>query len=409
MNMKPGNHIQPCWRYQGEGFGSYADESLIDIWQSGKAQEIRRHMIERTDLPDECRSCAQLENSSTESTRTQCNKEFSDIKDHIEQSYTPDQLLKDAPFDTLHYMELRFDKKCNSSCRHCGPGYSSKWQTIYEANKEQHSDFFSYYVNDREIKASNSIVDEIVDLSKHCKKFMIAGGEPLIQDGHLYFLRSLKGKEKDIELSYSTNLSTLEYKSANFIDLWKDFKKVDIKISVDGEPNIYQYARHRSLNTNKLEQNVRKLHLADYDMFITGTLTLHIFNMTRYVDMIKYLIDLGIYVHTSQVQWPSAISAQVLPPDLKERLTNEINEYVKTLETDNVWNDHWYWSRYPKRAEKNIKRIKSHTKNALSYMNGDDLYMEEFHNTIDYIKTTDTMFGTSLTETFPEFKGYWNE
>ena len=65
---------------------------------------------------------------------------------------------------------------------------------------------------------------------------------PLIKR-HFDILQTLvdKGRAKDISISYNTNGSIYP---KDYIDLWKQFKSVQVFFSVDGVGERFNYIRH---------------------------------------------------------------------------------------------------------------------------------------------------------------------
>ena len=76
---------------------------------------------------------------------------------------------------------------------------------------------------------------DLKELLPHIEEIYFAGGEPLMQEGHYKFLHFLIDNNKsNLEVNYNTNLSVLQYKNENLIDLWSDFERVNIWVSQDG-------------------------------------------------------------------------------------------------------------------------------------------------------------------------------
>ena len=87
-----------------------------------------------------------------------------------------------------------------------------------------------------------------------------AGGEPLISKDHFIALDYLINNcdTLSINLRYSSNLSTLKYKDADFITMWKKFKSVFVLPSADGIGSRYENIRV-GLNWTTFETNLKKL------------------------------------------------------------------------------------------------------------------------------------------------------
>ena len=96
------------------------------------------------------------------------------------------------------------------------------------------------------------------ELHPHIVEIYFAGGEPLMQEGHYKLLHFLIDNQKsNIEINYNTNLSILQYKNENLIDLWSHFKKVSLWVSQDGYKEVGEYIR-KELNWEVFDKNFKK-------------------------------------------------------------------------------------------------------------------------------------------------------
>ena len=140
---------------------------------------------------------------------------------------TFDSAVTSAP--GLQFVDIRNTNFCNLKCRYCGPHFSSQWaEELGKFPLIQHQDITNYK-------------DILITDSLHWMYF--TGGEPLINNEHWTLLEELidSGQSSYISLMYNTNLTTIKYKDKNIIDLWQQFKTVNIECSIDavGEPLEY--------------------------------------------------------------------------------------------------------------------------------------------------------------------------
>jgi molybdenum cofactor biosynthesis enzyme MoaA len=76
---------------------------------------------------------------------------------------------------------------------------------------------------------------EFKELAPYFERIEFAGGEPLIDPIHYRILHILEPYAKNIELKYSTNLTKLNYKKDNVMELWNNFKSVEIRKDLQGK------------------------------------------------------------------------------------------------------------------------------------------------------------------------------
>ena len=342
-----------------------------------------------------------MEDSGVRSTRLQTAVDYQNIMDieKARQTTTDDFSM---PLTSLKSIELRFDNICNLMCRHCSPDYSSKWEVTVKKNtrlRNKMIQFGTFRKSDTHVNLNQTIIDEIGHaISPNLVELMLAGGEPLYHESHYSFIESMLPYANKIKLSYNSNLTTLDYKGNSILDLWKQFKKVDLRVSIDGDPNCYHYVRaHSGLST--IEENI-KLAQREPNIRISATCTTSLLNITRIVSIVEYFLSLGTYFHASLVQYPRALNPKLLPRQIKEKITTEWNDWINNIDI-NI-----------QRCVKLLPTtdIESHRRNILKfgkmvidYMNSEDWH-EHWSEFVDYSAELDEHFKTNLLEVYPEYK-----
>ena len=101
----------------------------------------------------------------------------------------------------------------------CNPSFSSTWAQENKKHK------WYKHLDNQVIKDTLKNTDYLFPLlkdqikKKNLNLISISGGEPLITDSHYELLDFLiKNKLTDVDLSYSTNLSNLNYKNRDLLD-----------------------------------------------------------------------------------------------------------------------------------------------------------------------------------------------
>lgn len=399
LNIKQEGKVSACWRYPDK-IGDYTTQTVREIWNDKGIKDLRRQLL-NNERPIGCRSCWDMEDSGVRSTRLQTAIDYQNIMD-IEKAK---QLVSEdysMPLTSLKSVELRFDNVCNLMCRHCSPDYSSKWEVTVKKNPKLQTkmiQFGTFRKSDTHINLNQDIIDEIgQSISPNLIEILLAGGEPLYHEKHYDFVKSMLQYAGNIKLSYNSNLTTLDYKGQSILELWKNFKKVDLRVSIDGDPSCYHYVRaHTGLAT--IEKNIQ-LAQKEPNIRISATCTTSLLNITRIVSIIEYFLSLGTYFHASLVQYPRALNPKLLPKELKEKITTEWNAWIDNIDVN---------------IQKCLKQLpntdyQSHRKNILKfgqmvidYMNSADWH-EHWHEFLDYSALLDEHFNTKLTEVYPEYE-----
>lgn len=403
LNVKQEGKISACWRYP-DRVGDYTTDSIVEVWNNDEMKNLRRQLL-AGERPEGCRSCWDLEDSGVVSTRQQTTKDYAKIididtvKDVIADDYS-------MPLENLKSIEVRFDNICNLMCRHCSPDYSSVWETEVKRNpilNKKMIELKTYRKQDEHVLLNDKTINEIGQLSDNLVEVMIAGGEPLYHDKHYKFIESLLPNADKIMLSYNSNLTRLEYKGKNILDLWKNFRRVLLRVSIDGEPGCYSYVRvHNDLA--KVEKHIAQV-IDLPNTKVNATCTTSLLNITRLTKVAEYFLSLGAYFHTSLVQYPRALNPKLLPKELKEQITTEwhlwcqdidanITKHLKPCRNNDI--------------EQHKRSLLKFGNQVIDYMNSGD-WNQHWSEFTDYARVLDNHLNTDILEVYPEYVKYFQE
>lgn len=391
MNLKPKGYVSACWRNH-DLLGHYGDNTLKEIWNNKNYKEIRKNLLNGVQH-EGCKSCWDMEQSHTTSTRQQCNEQYADMIPSVLNTVNDGEL----PMN-VRTIELRFGNVCDLRCRHCSSIYSSTWAVAYNKHEGIKKLFDKYQLTETSTwrgiaKLPAETLDQVIDdIAPTVEEIVIAGGEPLIQPQHYEALEKLLPYAKNITLEYNSNLNSIAQGNNNVVDLWKHFKKVNCRVSIDGDEQTHSYLRTGS-DLSKVEDNIKQLRQLD-NVMITATCTTSLYNITRFDNIIKYYNKLDLPMHCSLVQYPEAINIQYLPNELKQKVNKEVRNTIANLSKkikENRHNKIAKWSNY-----------------VLQYMNNSDSNVDALTSgSKEYIETMDKLNGTKFLSVYPEFEEYW--
>ena len=398
QNIKHEGKVGACWRYP-DRIGDYRSQTLTEIWNSDETRELRRAVL-NDERPTGCRSCWDFEDSGVASTRQTCNEtyknsyniDFDKVVSKVAEDYS-------MPYEPQS-IEIRFDNTCNLRCRHCSPTYSSQWEVLAFKDLEVKT-FFTKHgagrLEKKHISLPERSFEEFKNAIPHLKEVLVAGGEPLQQKRHWEMIEAMTDHANHITLSYNSNLVSLGIGNYNVLDHWPKFKKIILRVSIDGDDKTFSYFRTNG-DIHKIVENVQKLHeLTNIEMSLTTTVS--IYNITRLVDIVKFVNNAGGLFHTSLVQYPRAINPKVLPTDIKAKITQDWNDFKTTLDDPILWT-HSRWSK-EKLVAQQKRRIVRYGDYVVNYMNAED-YSTDLSETVEYINFMDKQNGTSFVEVYPE-------
>ena len=335
--------IKVCCRSAPIGY--IQNETLEEAWNNENMQEVRRQVL-NDERPDVCKPCFDLEDQGVQSLR---QRHIAGVIPEARVNLYPDALatLEDdytMPFE-IPTMEIKLNNLCNLKCRMCNPLDSTSWKD-WNAVKP-------FYEKENNILIP--IIDSLTDtpgkyigpfdnsdnwwssfdkLLPFFRRVEFAGGEPLMDPYHYKILDKLAEYGDNIELKYATNGTTLGIKGGRTIhDYWPKFKSIAVNVSIDGLHDVYEYIRGNG-KFEEIEENIEVFKSFPNVSRVVGAFTVQSNNIMQIDKVIDYFINkLGIIFYSHRVTYPTALSAQVLPPELKQKVVARLEEMkIEVLE-----------------------------------------------------------------------------
>jgi len=218
--------VRPCCTAPDLTLGSIEKNSISYIDNDVPMQTLRQQMMDG-EYPDCCSVCFSREKAGTTSPRMNFNKEYYD-------DFT--KIIKEEPV-SKKYLEVNFSNLCNARCRMCSPQSSTRWYA--DAASLQHLEYYNFTA-----KGSKDVDFSKFDVNwKELDLIKILGGEPFLTPDNEKIIHyiSTKGNPKNVRLEIFTNSSIFPTKK--LIEQLKEFKKVEINLSIDGLNDTYNYIR----------------------------------------------------------------------------------------------------------------------------------------------------------------------
>ena len=368
MATKTDGDIKLCCR--SSPIGNINTTSLEQIWNSDVYKEVRQKML-NGERPKQCNACWRHEDIGVRSMRQRYNKTRTN-------KYLP-QVLKlnedyTMPFE-IPILESKMSNFCNLKCRMCHPldstSWSKDWNNIEHLMESANGSTFRK-VREFDLTRKPHVSGwennekfwlEFEKLAPGFDRIEFAGGEPLIDPIHYRVLNILKKYGHNIELKYSTNLTKLNYKKDNILELWNHFKSVEVMISIDGVDDVYNYIRQLS-DYKKVKENI--LQVVDHPKVIkiAGACTFQVYNifsMEKIFD--RFTEELNIDIHTHRVNYPTFLDMRVIPNIIRKNLINRLTKYRETIDLK----DHINWT------EERKQNAKKHAMDNINALKGGDL------------------------------------
>ncbi|MCC7404504.1 MAG: radical SAM protein [Bdellovibrionales bacterium] len=219
------------------------------LWNCSSMRKIRQQMLCQPQLPEECRRCSEFEALGQHSKRT------SFMRAYPTWAPDPQELIQstDATGSTNlspSRFELRVSNLCQAKCVTCSAEYSSS--LILDHLELQKRDPVAFRlvrpVYEQVPKPSQNwatasgYYDWLYQNLGKVKSLYFSGGEPLLVKPNTELIDTCiaSGLSRNIELTYDTNALLI---SEAWLRRWDHFDRVNIRISVDGIGDKYNYIR----------------------------------------------------------------------------------------------------------------------------------------------------------------------
>lgn len=309
------------------------DQSIIEMMNSDDFKKIRSDML--NDQPVEaCKRCYDLELMGTWTMRQSHNRRRGlDYVNYISENTEDTGGLKDFK---MKYMDLRFSSICNMKCRSCGPGCSSQW--AQEFVDHMGADEYEKYFKTRKIVINEAgemgFMNQLKPYLKDVLEVYFAGGEIIITPEHYecldYWIEN--GINESIELTYTTNLSTLKgYKDKDLIEYWKKFPNLQIWASLDAFGPTAECIR-KGTDWEKIVKNIELIKKEVPHAKFQITPTISIWNIFHFPDFFDYMLEKGFIDTNSSPRFnlatnPWYANIMILPVHIKRRLVELYRVY----------------------------------------------------------------------------------
>lgn len=298
-------------------------DSLDSIANSKRFRNLRKQML-NGEYPSICQKCYKYEAGGVGSKRTEANRIFEKYINECFPNTNSDGSLKKVNYN---YVELRLGTVCNLKCVTCNPFSSNRWHQDLHAFKGTEFEK-EYFRNDikTEWYRDYNFYDELYSKCIDLQEIWINGGEPTLIKEHGYFLEKFikDGSSKNIDIHYSLNCTQMP---DHFIELWQQFRKVRIHLSIDDLEQRNHYIRFPA-DWEVIMKSFNKIlkYKDTFNLEVCQTVSaLNVFNIDTFK---KFTLDHGLHVSHNYVHYPLHMQVNLIPEEMKEEIINNIKYLV---------------------------------------------------------------------------------
>jgi len=293
---------------------SLQTDTITTVLESDSLKEIKQSFRDGVRRPG-CNNCFAEERSGIVSKR--------EAEIHRNLDIFEDIGLFASDATKLRYIDVKLGNVCNSKCRICSNFSSSKWFT-----EEQ----IVFKSADPELnklgKWPSRNLNFWSDLSTHLdnvKYLEFFGGEPLLIQEHKEVLKLCvqKGIAHNISISYNTNGTIYDN---GIINLWKEFKHVQLLISTDGVGERFEYLRYPA-KWNAVNDNIHRYIDAMPSLVVGFFCTISAFNIWYLPEICQWAESEfpQCQLHFNKLFNPKHNSPKTLPNGLKHDIKEHLS------------------------------------------------------------------------------------
>lgn len=268
--------LSPCCLFPEE------QTDKIDFYTNPLLKSVRQQWNQNI-IPNDCQGCYRKENSN---------------QWYIDNGYnnTTVELIR---------LDYWIGNICNLRCAICSPYFSSAWGEELKIPIAERNNTTNYAWKD-------------LDLTQ-LKFIHFNGGEPLLSKEHVEFLKAIPTKSQ-VHLNYNTNGTILP--SEKLLELWSQFKLVQLDFSIDDIGDRFEYQRYPA-KWNEVVKNLQWFidHSPVNCMFAVNT-TVSILNQSNLPQLTTWLVK-NFYSNrvTDSIEYRQQLATGIFSVDSTDKKT----------------------------------------------------------------------------------------
>jgi len=339
-----GGDVVPCCEAQ-EAYMNKPGESLRDTWNGERYRELRQSLMAGEQHPA-CHVCWHNEANGIDSNRQINEQDFWD--DYADKIVAfEDGTVETAPM----WIESKVSNFCNLKCKMCSTESSYKRTHDLDIIRKYSPEDAEFQHETRLLRPLElyEYLQNDPDLWEDVDRLQFSGGEPIINQEHYDLLNSIpKHRRHRIQLRYASNLTHLKFKDNNLIDLWSQFRHVQVKISVDGVGDVYDYIR-TGAQFDDVISNIRTLYASPVNVSLGLGFTVQAFNCFQLPEFYDYFESMGIdwfHIGAYMLQTPKYLNIGVYPEPIRNAVIEKLQadgrfehivKYLQSNDRSKLW------------------------------------------------------------------------
>ena len=283
-----------------------------------------------------CKVCYLSEEQGIGSTRTEKNQTFLYFSAEKKRKEIHQINFSSIKFDwdeLPSFFDLRFDNFCNLKCVICNTAASSAIEKDNIHNKWANSPPIvrtpNRFNNINNWTKSDSLLNELIEISPNAKWIQWAGGEPLINPIMMKYVRWLcdTNKASNICIHIISNFTIVPNE---LFELLSKFNRVILTLSIDAIGEIYEYVRFPG-KWEMIEENVERLQQARRKLLknieIVVRITISSYGALNAVDILEWTKNNDFGISLDCLVQPTYCSPTFMPPKSQAKATQRMEKF----------------------------------------------------------------------------------
>ena len=324
IDINPLGEITPCCKFQTQLHTqrfNIQTHTLLEYINS-KSLNIVKQEFQQGIWPAGCEQC-QIEEENGITSKRQLD--YIRWKDHYESyDFNNDQFITTS---------IAFGNTCNLKCITCSPHSSSRWQKEYHDLYGKDVPHFKFY--------KKNFVQDFISQAPNIVHLDIPGGEPFlsgIDEQKALLLHYITSNQaKNITLHYTTNAQI--FPDTTWWQLWKNFKEIDIQLSIDGVADRYEYIRYPASWPILIDNVNEYKRMQSTNIRLSVSHTVSAYNIYYLDEFFKWCYTVGLPTPwLGRVHTPQHLQPEVWTNPAKQIIIDQLNtsQYPEVLTWANV-------------------------------------------------------------------------
>jgi molybdenum cofactor biosynthesis enzyme MoaA len=378
VEFRKNGQLAPCCRYTLPRSNSLWNFRDYDKWWNEYLDPMRQELLNGIEH-EGCKNCWRDEKVGIKSYRQNLNEEFARYTDLVDPLLVPT------------YQMYNYGNFCNLKCIMCNPFASSQIETEYKQNQEEFVKVGVHYVFGTEIKwfRSNEFNTIKNNLLVNANQILIQGGEPFLSQDVIDLFKATQSPE-NIVLTVISNLTTF---TDDIVELLKQFKKVELVVSLEGIESHNDYLRYGS-SWNEILNNINKaLTIPNVEFKIAHTFQRT--SLASWIPLLQWATKLNLNMVSNILDDPTRLSVSGATDAEKQLFLLEVDNFlnaINQLHTDSKDHAHKF---YLATVKSNVEKIKNYVESTVY----DDKCNQDFWKYIDLL---DSIRSTNFNQVFDQ-------